>query len=351
VQGRKVTAALAALALMATLSACGKREAAGGAAASPLGRMAQAVNTAKFVPKGAAQAKAEAKPAADGYDPVILKLQVLLDRARFSPGAIDGRMGPNLERALRAFQAANGLEGDGVLNAATWNLLTKADPRPVLRTYIIDADDVAGPFTPRIPHDLAAMARLDMLGYQNPAEEVAESFHMDPALLHALNPGADLRAGSTILVASRGGDDLGEDVGRVEIDRAEGIVRAYGLGGRLVAAYPATVGSRRRPAPVGTLLVDAVAGAPSYDYQDDEVSQAGAQRASTEIAAGPNNPVGVVWIGLNDKDRGDKAYGVQGCADPTQVGAPTERGWVQLTNWDARELARGVRKGVPIVFK
>jgi len=329
---------LAGLVLAAVVSGCSRNGDPAGL--SPLDRAAEAVNRTAFAGKPAA-----AKPGA-AYDPAILKVQVLLDRARFSPGAIDGRAGENLERALKAYAQANGLNADGKLTAALWNRLTKADPRPVVRSYVIDADDVAGPFSERIPQDLAAMADLDQLGYRTPAEELAESFHMAPALLEALNPGADFRPGSTVLVAVPGGDDLGEDVGKVEIDRAEGVVRAFGGDGRLLAAYPATVGSRARPAPSGPLLVDAVQAAPSYNYVSDKVTQAGSIRLRDEIAPGPNNPVGVVWIALSDD-----AYGLHGGPDPADVGKAAEHGWVRMTNWDARELARGVTQGVLVLFK
>lgn len=334
--GLRIAAALAGLVLAAAVSGCGRSGDPAGL--SPLGRAADAINSTTFVEK--------AGSAAGPYDPAILRIQVLLDRARFSPGVIDGHAGENLERALKAYAQANGLDADGKLTTALWNRLTRADPRPVVRSYVIDADDVAGPFSARIPPDFAAQADLDQLGYGTPAEELAESFHMDPALLEALNPGADFRPGSTVLVAVPGGDDLGEDVSKIEVDSAAGIVRAFGANGRLLAAYPATVGSRSQPAPTGPMLVEAVQAAPSYNYVSDKVTQAGAIRLRNEIAPGPNNPIGVVWIALSD-DR----YGLHGGPDPGEVGKAAEHGWVRMTNWDARELARGVTQGVLVMFK
>ena len=169
---------------------------------------------------------------------------------------------------------------------------------------------------------------------------------MSPELLQSLNPDADFRAGSTVLVAVPGGDDMGEDVGKVEVDRAAGLVRAFGADGRLLAAYPATVGSRSRPAPSGSLRVDRIEAAPSYNYAADRVTQSGTVRLREEIAPGPNNPIGVVWIALSDK-----AYGLPGGPDPAEVGKAAEHGWVRMTNWDARELARGVTQGVEVLFK
>jgi lipoprotein-anchoring transpeptidase ErfK/SrfK len=336
----RVAAGLAALVLAAGLSACGKPGAVR-AAGSPAERLAKSINEAGFTPEPAAGAAA---PKA-GYTPAVLKLEVLLDRARFSPGVIDGRFDENLRRALAAYRQANGLKAAAGLDQALWKRLTMADPRPAVRLYAIDADDVAGPFNPVIPGDLAAMARLDQLGYASPAEEVAEAFHMDAALLEALNPGAAFRPGDTVLVADRGADDLGADVSRIEVDHAQGLVRAFGAKGALLAAYPATVGSARQAAPAGRFEVRSVAAQPNYDYQTGRVSLGGATRKAGEIAAGPNSPVGVVWIELTAD------CGIQGAPDPAEVGRPAARGCVRLTNWDARELARAVEPGVPVTFR
>jgi lipoprotein-anchoring transpeptidase ErfK/SrfK len=221
-----------------------------------------------------------------------------------------------------------------------------ADPRPAVRAYTIDADDVAGPFNPVTSADLAAMARLDQLGYVSPAEELAEAFHMDTALLQALNPGSEFRPGDAILVADRGADDLGADVSRVEVDHVLGLVRAFGAKGGLLATYPATVGSAQQPASAGLFQVESVVAQPTYDYETGRITQGGEARRATEIAAGPNSPVGVVWIAL-----ADQACGLQGTPDPAAVGKPAARGCVRLTNWDARELARAVKPGVPVAFR
>ena len=64
-----------------------------------------------------------------------------------------------------------------------------------------------------------------------------------------------------------------------------------------------------------------------------------------KVAAGPNNPVGVVWIGLSQE-----GYGIHGTPEPDKVGKTQSHGCIRLTNWDALALARLVKKGTPVQF-
>src|SRR5690242_9134657 len=81
---------------------------------------------------------------------VNMKAEVLLDRAHFSPGVIDGHRGENVSNALRAYQDQNGLKASGQLDTATWEKLTQ-DSEPVAIEYTITDDDLKGPFTDDIP--------------------------------------------------------------------------------------------------------------------------------------------------------------------------------------------------------
>jgi len=276
---------------------------------------------------------------------LLLRAQVLLDRAHFSPGVIDGQDGENARNAVMAFERANDLPVDGQLDAAVWTRLT-ADARPALTDYVITADDVAGPFVDRIPEDYVQMAALDRLAFSGPLEALAERFHMDPTLLQALNPGVDFaRAGTRIVVAAVSSQPLPAKVAVVEVDKALKQVRAYDSAGRLLAAYPATVGSGDNPTPSGEWAVRAVAHAPTWTYDPSRLNFGDRKAGRQTIAAGPNNPVGAVWIDLT-KD----TYGIHGTPEPELVGKAASHGCVRLTNWDAEQLARAVDKGARVVF-
>src|SRR5260370_4552533 len=129
----------------------------------------------------------------------VVRLQIRLDRAHFSPGEIDGHYGDNLRVALAGYQAAHQLQPTGIGDRDTWQSLNR-DTAPALVQYTIAPDDVAGPFEP-VPADIMAQAKLKVLGYESPQEELAERFHHSPKMLAQLNPSSDLtRAGEQILV-------------------------------------------------------------------------------------------------------------------------------------------------------
>jgi len=276
---------------------------------------------------------------------MLIRAQVLLDRAHFSPGVIDGQDGENVRNAIAAYERANGLPDDGVLDQAVWDRLT-ADAGPVLVDYTITAQDAAGPYTPQIPKAYADMAKLDRLGFSGPLEALGERFHMDVALLQALNPGADFgAAGTKILVAWPARKALPAKVATIEVDKAKKQVRAYDAGGKLLAAYPATVGSADLPTPSGELEVRTIAPAPTWTYDPSKLSFGDKSAGKLTIKAGPNNPVGAVWIDLT-KD----TYGIHGAPEPKLVGKTASHGCVRLTNWDAVQLSKAVEKGTKVKF-
>ena len=275
----------------------------------------------------------------------MIRAQVLLARAHFSPGVIAGQDGGNVKNAIAAFEAAHDLPVDGVMDPAVWAALAK-DEQPAVTDYIITPEDVKGPFLAAIPTDYKEMAKLPALGFTSASEALAEKFHMDEALLKALNPGVDLATpGARIVVAALGPDKLPATVTRIEVDKTRRQVRAYGDGDLLLAVYPATVGSSERPAPAGEWAVRATAPNPTYTYDPSRLTFGKAAQGKLTIKAGPNNPVGGTWIDLT-KD----TFGIHGSPDPEIIGKRQSHGCVRLTNWDAAELGKAVTKGVEVSF-
>lgn len=279
--------------------------------------------------------------------PAGVRLQVLLDRAHFSPGEIDGKFGENAKKALRAYAEARQLPSSDELTDDVWKAL-QTDGRPTTTTYTITDKDVAGPFLHKLPARMEDMKDIPKLGYTSPREALAEKFHMSEQLLAALNPGRHFdRAGETIAVVdtSDGGGAAPAKAERVEIDKARQTVKLFDKSNALIGFYPASVGSEEKPSPSGTLKVTEIDPNPTYRYNPAYHFKGVHSRRPFKIMPGPNNPVGTMWINLSAD-----GYGIHGTPSPQNISKGQSHGCVRLTNWDAERVAASVAKGTPVAF-
>jgi lipoprotein-anchoring transpeptidase ErfK/SrfK len=310
---------------------------------------------------------ASAQPAPP--DQRVMGAQVLLDRLGFGPGVIDGASGMSFAKALRGWQQTKGLPVTGRLDDATVKSFEPYRAMPTVIDVRLTPDILEGPFVGPIPAKESDQAKMASLGYSDAMEKLAERYHTTPATLVALNspqtklaPGVVIKVPNVIPPAWNFPADLKPawrktlwtlnvgaeqpDVAKVVVDKSDGVLRAFDGAGKLVAQFPATMGSRHDPLPIGQWKIQGRSYNPPFHYNPKLFWDADSKDRKALLPPGPNGPVGVVWIDLDKKH-----YGIHGTPNPEKIGRTESHGCIRLTNWDAARLAMMVKPGTPAVFQ
>ena len=299
-----------------------------------------------------------------------LQLQVLLDRAHFSPGIIDGVWGDNAAKALAFFESPDAADSSiatdsaMMLDQATYQRLQSAGSGSILTRYTVTAEDVKGPFKD-IPDNVYEQAKLNCLCYSSAAEGIAEKFHTSQKLLAQLNPKApiaNLTAGTQLIVpnvdvqsvdsssnASSAPASSGA-IAKIIVSKKGFWLHGVDASGKILYHFPSTLGSgylsSADESPTGGFKVTNISWNPAFHYQPKLFAEVADTKAEARLPKGPNSPVGVVWMALSKPH-----FGIHGTSAPETIGYSNSHGCVRLTTWDATRLGRQVSKGVKIEFR
>lgn len=289
---------------------------------------------------------------------VTTQTQIFLDQQLFGPGKIDGRPGEFLTKALIRYQRANNLPETGVVDAN----IPLDSVFPVYAEYTIQEGDLkyVGE-TPRKPQE---QAKKKYLPYPSLTQFVCERYHCAPEFLARINKGVNLdslKPGDQLRVPNvepfkieelpKQGNlpDQPEFKNRViRIHRKEKMLDLY-EDDKLIAAIPITpgvVGGGSKETPAGTWKILGIAANPTFRWDEGVLNHGIRTETAYNLPAGPRNPVGVCWIGLNKP-----GIGIHGTNNPDTIGRAQSHGCMRTANWDVIRLAKMATKGMTVVIE
>ena len=316
----------------------------------PLAPPAPVIAADPVAPSVPIREPAEADSPALAPTPVTswLEAQIALARAGFSSGPIDGVGGPQSAAALRAFQESHDLPATGALDAATRARLALTSA--ALKQLVLSPEDLTR-LQPLAP-TWVGKSQQTALDYETALELVAERTHASPNLIRRLNPDvnwAEPAADTPLVVPAIPRLPKTKKAARVIIQLAAHTLEIFDADGGVIAHFPVSIASRVEKRPVGELHVTVVVRDPDYTFNPEvfpESEEARSLGRKLILPPGPNNPVGLAWIGLDLP-----GYGIHGTPKPEQVGRTESHGCFRLANWDALTFLDLVWTGLPVVVE
>jgi lipoprotein-anchoring transpeptidase ErfK/SrfK len=278
----------------------------------------------------------------------VFEAQLALARRAISPGPIDAALGSQTRKAILVFQKTASLSATGSLDADTRARLTLA--APLMTTYTVTTDDLAR--LQPLGKTWLAKSQQTALDYETELELVAEKSHSHPELIRRLNLGVNwtnIAAGTVLQVPDLDYPAASNKAAFAVIHLADKFLEAFDMETNLLAHFPCSIAAHVEKRPVGELHVVVVAPNPNYTVDPElfpESAELQAVGHKLILPPGPNNPVGIAWIGL-DKT----GYGIHGTPIPEQVGRTESHGCFRLANWDAEYLSKLVWVGMPVLVE
>ena len=275
----------------------------------------------------------------------VLEAQIALARRGISPGSIDAALGSQTRAAISVFQQMEKLPETGKLDTNTRPQLTL--DAPILTTYAVTTNDLAR--LQPLGKTWLAKSQQTALDYETELELLAEKSHSHPLLIQRLNPNVNwtnISAGTILQIPDVNYPESPDKAAFVVIHLSEKFLEAFDAETNLLTHFPCSIAAHVEKRPVGELHVAVVAPNPNYTFDPDvfpESPEAQQLKMKLVLPPGPNNPVGVAWIGL-DKT----GYGIHGTPAPEQVGRTESHGCFRLTNWDAEYLMKLAWVGMPV---
>lgn len=281
----------------------------------------------------------------DTTSPVAqVALQVALDRHGFGVGLIDNKRGAKTDAALADFKASA-----GATNEAAWRKVLGIDKLKTFRNYIVAQEDFD--LIGDAPNDWVKASKVPRMACVSLPEVLSEKFHVAEDYLLVLNPGiSDWRStnvmGTSIMVPNILLRETPPLATRLVVDCRQFRLRAFDAERHLIASFPCSMAMEGKPIPAGTLKIATCAQHPIYTFDPKNYPESPRAKAINQkliIPAGPNNPVGIFWIGMNLA-----GFGIHGTPHPETIGTRESHGCFRLTNWDILRLSKMIGSGTPV---